>query len=180
MKFTAVLAVTLMLAARVADGQSTGKLTLAPTQPQQDNTIVKKAVKSRLEPMPQSDPALLGRTDSTPVDIMVKLGYDAVANYDGDIAGLAATNPQKTGKKLSQNKAAVDAYTRYVIAYETEVLDRIKAKIPAAKVRQYFRTAYGGVAMTVPANKIDELVAIEGVVAAQRDSVEQPVGARPR
>lgn len=180
MRLTAVLAVTAVLAAPFADAASTKSLTLAPTQPQQDSTIVKKGAKSRLESIPQSDPALLGRTDSTPIDIMVKLGYDAVANYDGDIAGLAATNPQKTGKKLSQNKAAVDAYTRYVIAYETEVLDRINAKIPAAKVRQYFRTAYGGVAMTLPANKIDDLVAIEGVLAVQRDSVEQPVGARPR
>ena len=141
---------------------------------------MKKGAKSGLATDPAVRPGSPGRTDATPVDIMVKLGYDPIASYDGDIAGLEATNPQKTGKKLKDNKAAVDAYTRYVIAYETEVLDRIKAKIPPAKVRQSFRAAYGGVAMTLPANKIDDLVAIDGVVAVQRDSVEQPAGAPRR
>jgi len=180
MKQFAVLAVAMALAAPVADAAPNGNLTLAPIQPQQDNTIVKSGAKSRIESIPQSDPALLGRTDATPVGIIVKLGYDPIASYDGDIAGLAATNPQKTGKKLKDNKAAVDAYTRYVIAYETEVLDRIKVKIPPAKVRQSFRVAYGGVAITLPANKIGDLVAIEGVVAVQRESVEQPAGAPRR
>ena len=108
------------------------------------------------------------------VHILVKLDYDAVANYDGDIPGLAATNPEKTGRKLKQNKDAVDAYTRYVIAYESQVLDRIKARIPTAKVRQSFRTIYGGVAMTLPANRIGDLLSIDGVVAVQQDSLEQP------
>ena len=126
----------------------------------------------------QSDPALLGRTDSTLVHVMVRLDYDPVASYEGDIPGLAATSPQKSGRKLRENRAAVDAYTRYVIAYESEVLDRVKAKVPTAKVRQYFRTVYGGVAMILPANRIDDVLSIDGVVAVQRDAIEQPLRVR--
>lgn len=149
-------------------------------QPQQDNTIVNKAAKSGSAPIAQSDPTLLGRTDSTLVSVIVKLDYDPVTDYDGDIPGLAATNPQKTGKKLAQNRAAADAYARYASAYESEVVARINARIPTARLQQSFRTVYGGVAMTLPANRIDDLVTIAGVVAVQLDSIEQPTGAAIR
>jgi hypothetical protein len=168
------LAAAAALAAHVVHSASAADLTLAPTQPDQDDTYVMEAAKSRRGQIAQSDPALLGRTDATPVRVLVKLAYDPVASYEGDVPGLAATSPAKTGKKLRQNQAAVDAYTRYVIAYESRVLDRIRATIPTAKVGQHFRAAYGGVAMTLPANRIGDLLSIDGVVAVQRDALEQP------
>src|SRR3954463_525639 len=113
-----VFAVTMVLAALLAAAVTATNLTPTPTQPTQDNTIVMKGGKTRPAGIPPSDPTLLGRTDSTLGAHLVKLDYDAVTNYDGDIPGLAATNPDKSGKKLTQNKAAVDAYTRYVTAYE--------------------------------------------------------------
>ena len=171
---TGFLAVTTVLTALLASAVTAANLAPTPTQPKPDNTIMMQGGKARPAGIVPSDPALLGRTDSTLVPILVKLDYAAVTDYDGDIPGLAATNPQRTGKKLNQNKAAVDAYTRYVIAYESKVLDRINTKISSATVRQSFRTIYGGVAMTLPANRIDELLSIEGVVAVQRDSLEQP------
>jgi len=127
----------------------------------------------------QSDPALLERTDATPVNVLVKLAYDPVARYEGDVPGLAATNPRTTGKKLGENKAAVDAYTAYVSAYESRVLAQVSSKIPDAKIHQSLRTVYGGVAMTLPANRIGDLLSIEGVVAVQRDSVQKTLPAAP-
>jgi hypothetical protein len=172
------IAVAAMVAGLVVNSAFAGGLALTPAQPQQENTIVVKAAKSRLGGTAQSDPALLGRTDASLVNVLVKLGYDPVANYDGDVPGFAATSPEKTGKKLKQNKAAVEAYTRYVVAYESKVLDRIKANVPTAKVRQSFHTIYGGVAMTLPANRIGDLLSIDGVVAVQQDSLEQPLTVR--
>lgn len=130
-------------------------------------------------PSAKSDPALLGRTDATPVHVLVKLDYDPVMNYQGDIPGFAATSPQKTGVKLKQNQSAVDAYTGYVASYESKVLDRVRKRIPEVKVRQSLRTIYGGVAMTLPANRIGALLSIEGVVAVQPDSLERPLSAAP-
>jgi hypothetical protein len=132
-------------------------------------------VKSRLGQIAQTDPALLNRTDATPVDVMVKLDYDAVASYEGNVPGYAATSPKKTGKKLKQNQAAVSAYTGYIAAYEAKVLDAIKGRVPTATVRRSFRTVYGGVAMTLPANKVGALLSVQGVVAVQLDSLEQPL-----
>jgi hypothetical protein len=175
-----VLAVAAVLAALGANPTSAGNLALSPTQPQQGTTFVMKPAKSRLGRIAQSDTALLGRADATLVHVLVKLDYDPVASYDGDVPGFAATSPGKTGKKLAQNKAAVEAYTGYVTAYESKVLERVRLKVPAAKLRQSFRTVYGGVAMTLPANRIGDLLAIEGVVAVQQDSLEQPLPRAPQ
>jgi hypothetical protein len=171
---TGVLALTMAATMLGPNAVLAAELTPTLTQPKQDNTIVREGAKSQPATIAQSDATLLGRTDSTPVPVLVKLDYDPITGYDGDIPGLAATNPSKTGRKLSQNRAAVDAYTRYVVSFESQVLDRIAARIPAAKVRQSFRTIYGGVAMTLPANRIDDLLSIDGVVAVRQDSLEQP------
>src|SRR4051812_12344447 len=48
----------------------------------------------------RSDQSLLNRRDADTIPVMVKLDYDSVATYAGDIAGLAATSPSKTGHEL--------------------------------------------------------------------------------
>ena len=35
----------------------------------------------------ETDPALLGRTDAEPVEVVVKLDYDSIATYAGDVEG---------------------------------------------------------------------------------------------
>ena len=49
-----------------------------------------KAPTSRLA---KTDPALLGRTDRTPVRVVIKLDYDSIATYERELEGLAATSP---------------------------------------------------------------------------------------
>jgi len=159
-------------------GLGATSLVLAPTQPEQSSSFAMKMERSHPGSAAHSDPALLGRTDSTPVQVLVKLDYDPVMNYQGDVPGLAATSPEKTGVKLAQNQAAVNAYNRYAAIYEAKVLDRVRHRIPEASVRESFRTIYGGVAMTLPANRIADLLSIDGVVAVQRDSLERPVSDR--
>src|SRR4051794_28870568 len=97
-----------------------------------------------------NDPALLGRNDARPINILVKLDYEPVASYAGGVPGLVATTPQLTGKKLRDNKDAVEAYTRYVTAREIAILEYVHRRIPEATVRQSLRVAYGGVAMSLP------------------------------
>ena len=168
----AMATLALSSATAVAAGRS-----LAPTvaQPQADTAFTGSPVKSRLGQIARTDPSLLGRTDSTLVHVVVKLDYDAVASYEGNVPGYEATSPKKTGKKLKHNKAAVDAYTRYAAGFERKILDRVKAKVPQMNLRESFRNAYGGVTMTLPANAIGQLLSVEGVVAVQQDSLEQPL-----
>ena len=127
-----------------------------------------EGAKSRTGRIAETDPALLGRSDSTPVNVLVKLDYDSVATYAGGVQGLAATSPKATGKKLKQNKGAVDAYESHVAGVESDIVSEIEGAVSGETVRASYRIAYGGIAMQLPANEIDDLLAVEGVVAVQR------------
>ena len=75
-----------------------------------DTTVT--AAKSKSGRLATSDPALLGRTDATPVNVVVKLDYDAAASYKGDVAGLAATSPSVTGRELDRHSPRPSRPTR--------------------------------------------------------------------
>jgi subtilisin family serine protease len=134
-----------------------------------------EAAKSRVGRIAQSDPSLLGRSDSTPVNVVVKLDYDSVATYAGGVQGLAATSPKATGKKLKQNKGAVDAYESYVAGVERDIVSDIEQAVSGETIRASYRIAYGGISMQLPADEIDDLLAVDGVVAVQRDQLAQPL-----
>jgi len=134
----------------------------------------------------QTDPSLLGRTDSAPVAVVVKLDVDSVSTYTGGVSGYAATSPAVTGKRLS-NSSAERNYEGYLAGKEDAFLNALHAKVPNAKISQRLRTVYGGVATVVPANQINDLLRIPGVSAVQKDDLRQPLttpapssSARPR
>ncbi len=108
------------------------------------------------------------------MNVLVKLDYDSVATYQGGVQGLDATSPKKTGKKLKQNRAAVEAYEAYVAEVETDIVSDIENAVSGETVRSSYRIAYGGIAMQIPANEIDELLSVDGVVAVQHDTLQQP------
>jgi subtilisin family serine protease len=137
-------------------------------------TNVVNGAKSRTGRIAESDPALLKRTDAASVNVVVKLDYDSVAAYEGGVAGLAATSPAVTGKPIDQNKAAVNAYEDHVAGEEKAIVSDIQKAVPAADVRSSFRVVYGGVSMRLPANQVRKVLSVNGVVAVQRDGLEQP------
>ncbi|MDQ7908509.1 S8 family serine peptidase [Phytohabitans sp. ZYX-F-186] len=136
-----------------------------------DRVSAAKAPTSRLA---QTDPTLLNRTESTRIPVLVKLDYDPVATYSGGVAGLAATSPTETGRKLGRD-TAVRAYEQHVARREQEIVTGLTKAVPSADVRQRLRTVYGGVSATVPANKVGDLLKVDGVVAVQKDQLRQPL-----
>ncbi len=50
-----------------------------------------------------------------------------------------------------------------------------QATVPELTVSSEYGTAYGGVGATLPANQIDALLNVDGVVAVQQDNLEQPL-----
>jgi subtilisin family serine protease len=168
----AVLGYTASGASSATD--QTGKFQVAPLAVEADGEPIVGA-KSRTGQIAETDPALLGRGDSTPVDVVVKLDYDSVATYTGGVQGLAATSPKATGKKLKQNKAAVDAYEAHVAGVERDIVSDIQGAVSGETIRGSFRVAYGGIAMELPANQVDELLSVDGVVAVQQDTLNQPL-----
>ncbi|GAA3213258.1 S8 family serine peptidase [Dactylosporangium siamense] len=146
-------------------------LTLAAQQPTTTGQVTAtKATTSRLA---KTDRTLLGRSDAAPVQVVVKLDYDSLATYRGGIAGLPATSPGATGRKLSGGDAE-RRYERRIQQLEEQVLGAIRSRVPEVKVGASLRTVYGGVALTVPANRVERILAVPGVTAVQRDTVRAP------
>jgi subtilisin family serine protease len=133
-----------------------------------------EADKSRSGQLAQTDPGLLGRTDRERINVLVKFDYDPVASYAGDTAGLAATSPEVTGKSLKANARAVQAYLAHIEKKEQRISSDIQAGVAGVEIRDSFRVAYGGVAMSLPANQVGNLLKIDGVAAVQRDDLRQP------
>jgi Subtilase family/Fibronectin type-III domain/PA domain len=127
-----------------------------------------------------TDPALLGRTDATPVNVVVKLDYDATASYKGDITGLAATSPSVTGEKLTGDSGAEQAYENYTGQLDKSFRQELAAAVPAATAGESLQRVYGGVAVQVPANQVSKVLSLDGVAAVQSnelnhlDTIESP------
>jgi len=171
-----VAACTLVMALLPGAGQTAlaedpPQFTATPLTP--DSTF--SSAKSPTGKIAQTDPALLGRTDSSLINVMIKYDYDATASYAGGVAGLEATSPSVTGKKLKNNKTAVDAYETHAKQVSSQISSAITARVPSAAINQEYITAYGGVSAQVPANSVADLLKVDGVAAVQSDSLEQPL-----
>src|SRR5207247_80602 len=121
-----------------------------------------------------TDPSLLGRSDASPINVMIKYDVDSTASYAGGVAGLAPTSPAVTGLSLRDNKGAVRAYEQHEGAVTNKISAAVRAAVPNTNITGSYLTAYGGVAAQVPANKVADLLKVDGVVAVQQDSLQQP------
>jgi hypothetical protein len=130
-----------------------------------------KAPASRLA---RTDESLLGRQDSAMVSVVVKLDYDPVATYDGGVRGYAATNPALTGRQLGRSTPAEKSCESYLAGKENAFVGAVQGNVPTARVGSRLRTVYGGVALQVPANRVSDLLGIDGVVAVQKDEPRRP------
>ncbi|HEY5472516.1 MAG TPA: hypothetical protein VIK32_04915, partial [Candidatus Limnocylindrales bacterium] len=123
-----------------------------------------QAAKTESGRLAQSDPGLLSRTDSKIVSVMVKLDVDPVASYRGGINNLAATSPSVTGTALSDNGAAANAYTSYLMGKTESARRAVKAAVPSILFGQNYLVAYGGFEARLPANQAKQLLKVPGVV----------------
>jgi subtilisin family serine protease len=147
-----------------------GDLSGVPVEPDGEAITGAKALTSRVA---ESDPALLGRSDATPIPVMIKLDYDPVATYDGSLRGLQATSPSVTDRPLTDVIASSSPYANHIERVEGETLAAIEAAVPAIEVTASFRVVFGGVAAVLPANQVDALLEVPGVVAVQADELNE-------
>ncbi len=165
-----LIAVASFGAAGSASGSSSNFIA-SPLTP--DTTF--SASKAPSANLAQTDPSLLGRTDATPVQVMIKYDFDATASYTGDVDGLAATSPAVTGVPLDANTGAVAAYDNYADGQTALISTAVQQEVPEAQIGSTYQTAYGGVAATIPANSVSDLLNVPGVAAVQLDSLNQPL-----
>ncbi len=175
-RFTVALATLCLLTGQlIATGSALAadpsKFTATPLDPV--STFV--GAKSTSGSIAKTDPALLARTDSTPVNVMIKYDYDVAASYTGGIDGLDATSPRVTGKPLDVDSADVKAYNKYTADLSAELTRRAEAAAPGLTVRSTYSDAFGGVQAVVPANQIGALLKTDGIAAVQEDTLEHPL-----
>lgn len=168
--FAAALLPPLAVVAGAAPAAADNRFTATPLSPA-DRQVAAKTATSRLA---ETDPSLLNRTESTRIPVLVKLDHDPLATYDGGVAGLAPTSPAVTGQKLGRSPAE-RAYLAHLEQREQKFVADLAKAVPGATVGQRLRTVYGGVAVTLPANKVRDLLKIDGVVAVQKDELRQPL-----
>jgi hypothetical protein len=134
-----------------------------------------KAFKADSSALAQTSPGLLDRTGTAPVAVMIKLDQDSLSAYRGGVDGLQATSPSVTGHQIQPGSAAVRAYQAYLDQNERAFTHDLAQRVPAAHVTGSYRTVYGGVSATVPANSVRTILGIDGVVAVQKDALRQPL-----
>jgi subtilisin family serine protease len=144
------------------------KLTARPLT----GTLVQGA-KSASGQLAKTDKSLLGISSAKPVNVVVKLDYDSLAAYRGDVKGYAATSPAVTGRQLNRRNATVRRYEGYVQGVEGEFLRALGSRLPAASAGRRLRTVYGGVAVKVAGNKVADLLRLPGVAAVQKDTPQK-------
>ncbi|WP_308249912.1 S8 family serine peptidase [Sphaerisporangium fuscum] len=134
-----------------------------------------QGAKSPSGKLAKSDQSLLKSTSTKPVNVVVKLDYDSLAAYKGGLKGLPGTSPQVTGKSLDVNSAPAKQYEKHIEGVENAFLGELGKRIPGARAGQKLRTVYGGIALTLPADKAAELLKLPGVAAVQEDRLQQPL-----
>ncbi|WP_315967808.1 S8 family serine peptidase [Planotetraspora sp. A-T 1434] len=134
-----------------------------------------QGAKSPSGQLAKSDEALLKSQSAAPASVVVKLDYDSLAAYKGGLPGLPGTSPSVTGRSLDVKSADAAKYTKHIEGIENTFLSELSKKVAGAKVGQKLRTVYGGVALTLPANKAADLLKLPGVAAVQEDKREQPL-----
>ncbi|MPZ96884.1 MAG: S8 family serine peptidase [Propionibacteriales bacterium] len=173
---TAILAVPILLlglasspSAAEPAGPAADDLSATPLEPT-DRVAGSKAPSSRLAQTPGS---LLRRTDARPTRVMIKLDYDATASYQGGIEGLAPTSPSATGRSLTGTSGAEKDYRAYLAKTEKSIVADLEQAVPSIEVGRSFRTVYGGVAAVIPANSVERVLEVDGVIAVQPDKMNK-------
>jgi hypothetical protein len=132
-----------------------------------------RAPSSRLA---ESDQDLLDRTDATPVRVLVKLDYDAVASYHGGVDGTEATSPSVTGEALTPEAVRTSDYVREVVVpLERSVIADVRDLAPDVRIGRRPRVVFGGFSALLPADRAAAVAELPGVVAVQEDTLEQPL-----
>lgn len=105
------------------------------------------------------------------VNYLVKLDAAPLATYEGDIAGLAATSPQVTGRPLDITSPDSVAYLAYLNAKLDALTANLQSAIPGLRVSHRFDVVLGGLAVQLPQPFSERLPFVGGVAMVLADDL---------
>ncbi|MBC7590227.1 MAG: S8 family serine peptidase, partial [Salinibacterium sp.] len=111
-------------------------------------------------------PGGTGQTSFEPGRYIVTLADDAVATYDGGIAGYPATSPDD-GDQLNARQAPVLDYSDYLTGKQDAVAADAGVTIDAS-----YTTAFNGFSAVLSSAQAAELVAVKDVIAVTPDELK--------
>jgi hypothetical protein len=155
------------------EAPSADDLSVSPTGVTAAGTV--QGDKAPSSSLAETDQALLARNDGRAARVMIKLDYDSIAAYQGGVDGLAATSPSVTGRELTGRSSAERAYKSHIDSQRSDIVADIRTAVPEARIGSAFDMVYGGVSAVVPANEVENLLRVDGVVAVQQNKLEQPL-----
>ncbi len=164
------LFVSAPISAQTPGGKS-GPLEVAPISPEMQSM----AESTNVKPAP-SQPQAMGRSMAAAeqnVSIIVKLENPSLAAYQGGVAGLAATNPQVTGRQLDVQSVESVQYLQYLDNEQTRFTNEVNKSAPDAQIVHQYQVAINGVSMVVPASQVGTIANLPGVEAVYPDTLQQ-------
>ena len=104
------------------------------------------------------------------VSVIVKLEDVSLAAYRGGIEGLTATNREAIGAvKLDLKSGASKSYLSYLDGKINALEAAIVGSVPGSVLVHKYPVVFGGIALRVPADKVDAISKIPGVKAVYPD-----------
>lgn len=170
LQLLAALGVTALILLSLAPpaGAATTDFSATPIDPDGPASSLARSATGKLA---ESDPEVLARTGGARTAVMIKVDVDPVAAYAGGIEGYAATSPAVTGRDLADSDVA--AYTRYVEERLDAAFADIQASVPEATLLSRHVLVYGGLSVTIPADRAKDVAALEGVAAVHDNALRQ-------
>ena len=105
--------------------------------------------------------------------VLVKLDAAALASYAGGVPGLRATAPRSTGRPLDVKAPESQAYLRHFRRKQEAFQAACHSAIPGAVVTHSLPLIFGGVAMVVPDESVEDVAKLPGVERVYADELLQ-------
>jgi len=106
--------------------------------------------------------------------VLVKLDAEALASYAGGLPGLAATSPRVTGaRRLDVDAPSSRAYLEHFRRKQEDFETSCRTFVPGAVVTHSLPLIFGGVAVVLPEDAVEELAKLPGVQQVYPDELLQ-------
>jgi uncharacterized repeat protein (TIGR01451 family) len=117
------------------------------------------------------------RNQSDTATYIVRLSEPSVANYQGGIEGLSATNPKVLGEtRLNVNSKASSDYRAFLQARQHALVEHCEEAFGhEINVKYRYQNVFNGVALELTSQEAAMIEKIPGVISVERERIEMPM-----
>ena len=137
------------------------------------NSVAQEFQATPLEPDTSYSLNVKGKHRRGMTSVLVKLDAAALASYAGGVPGLRATAPTSTGRPLDVSAPDSQAYLRHFRRKQDDFQAACHSAIPGAVVTHSLPLIFGGVAMVVPDESVEDIARLPGVERVYPDELLQ-------